>query len=404
MLKKRDSISDDSTFASFAYVDDAGPMISSAALHSLVSQLRSRDDIGCGIAAALLGVGEPSSEVLSDRVLKCRGLELNSLAGRAANVLRVEHVSVELGGRWVLGEQLRVECQPGDIVYLVERSRWTPMANDTPGLMTRISELELTASPRSFDDANVSNRRLPLARITADGQLDPWFWPRLARIDSHPLSVAAADALLRLMKTATVPASRGLQYRLADTARQDWARTIPILLDWAEESSPNAAAMDWPAGTDGVVDDANWVRAIYRLVTGVDLPTSQFPVRMRSPGASRPRELMMELKPQRAVESRPADGAGPYVFQFEYRLTAADQIRFKGDTGGLCLLVEPIDESAASRSRATVRQQGSPERFKEFLPRREPLWVTDVAVDRPFTVELNQGRLIAAALYRALPE
>ena len=64
------------------------------------------------------------------------------------------------------------------------------------------------------------------------------------------------------------------------------------------------------------------------------------------------------------------------------------------------VLVEPIDIQATTRARATVRQQGSPERFKEFLARREPVWVTDVAIDRPFTIELNQGRLAAAALYR----
>lgn len=386
-------------FPAFTYSDEACGMISADALRELLARIPSFAD------ASSMNLEEELSAHES-RLMSCRGLELTSLAGASPLVLRIESAAAVASGRWIAGRQLRVECHPGDVVFLKERSDWHVLADDTPGLVARESRLELVAAAADHAAHRAESAAdLPIARIDASGRLDPWFWPRLARISSHPLSNAAAEALLQLMKTGVVPASRGLQYRLRNADRSTWDELLPLLIEWGEQRFPGrASAIDWPVHVGLQTSDAAWVRAVHRLVAGSDVIASLFPLRMRRAGDAAEYELMAEVAPRRVIEVRGA-GESPgadAAFQLEFDVPAADRLRFVEKSACLCIVVQPpTDSLVASRCRVVVRQADAPDRFKEFTPRSEPLLLADVMVDRPFAIELQNGRMLGASLYRS---
>jgi hypothetical protein len=267
------------------------------------------------------------------RLLRCADVGLTNHA--TGSEFRAAGVAAVLGGEIVVldGEATLPVPANHPAVYLVAKAAAHPLdPTDPAGLRVRAAEGQLTHQPAKGPSLQLArlnwttNPQLPERR---EGTVDPLWWPKLALVSSHPLSLKAVGLLDDLLPDAT----SALLSLLESARRGDvgWWALLPELFRHAEgcaQDDPERLA-DLRA-TARRPDSAGAVAGLVRLIRdeGASLLAPKIPHEGRTYRLVRP------LRPV-TVTSRASEG----------RAESEAAFAAPGQAGALALTIAGPDDA-----------------------------------------------------------
>jgi hypothetical protein len=328
--------------------------------------------------------------VLHDSVLNCQGIGLTSAAGSSDLHFAVQMIDAIVGNICACGRNMETKCTAGDSIYLSVSAE--PVSETSPDG----SMFYWDPAPYLTTKYHPSTPALKIAQVASDGKIDPWYWPRVLRVASHPLSMQAAQRLVRTVGGAPLYVKRVL----AAADDESWIVVLSFLLMWMEADDRWTGLFD----SSDMSLDCMLAKKIIDLLQSDRATPSFFPESIEANSGCDRYVLMGSISARKIVEVTPDadDRQDNRTFgrqQLEFPAIAKAFPNQAQQSGYLALAVGmAAHDDKESRAKIVIHQSRK-EMTKEITPGGKPLIYAELDPSHDFSVDVLGARLDGAAIY-----